>query len=84
MHPDRNTLPHSLFKGEAEGAVAAESAVFGKLLYDDGLFGSDCLAIELHEVVDAQIVDVGIVGDALTGEILAEIGTVGAENLGEQ
>ena len=73
-----------MFKGEAEGAVAAEAAVFGKLLYDDGLSGRDCLTIKLYEVIDAQIVDIGIVGDTLTGEILTEIGTVGAENLGKK
>ena len=83
MHPNCNALPHSLFKSQAEGAVAAEAAVFGKLLYDDGLFGSDSLAIELHKVIDAQIVDIGIVGDTLRREILAEISTVGTENMGE-
>ena len=64
-HPGGHTLSHFLFKGEAEGAVAAEAAVVGDLLCCDGLIGSDCLTIELHEVVDAKIVDIGIVGDTL-------------------
>jgi hypothetical protein len=32
-------------------------------------------------MLDAQIIDIGIVGRALTGEILAEIETVGSDNL---
>ena len=37
--------------------------------------------VAADEVVDAQVVDVSIVSDALTGEILAEIGAVGADGL---
>ena len=65
MHPNCHTLPHSLLKSKAEGAVAAEAAVACQLLHDDGLSVRDCLTIELHEVVDAQVVDIGIVGDSL-------------------
>ena len=54
-HPGGHTLSHFLFKGETEGAVVAEAAFAGKLLYDDGLSGRDRLTIEFHEVVDAQI-----------------------------
>ena len=42
-----------------------------------------CLLIELHEVPDAQAVDVGIVGDALLGKVFAQIGAVGAYLLGQ-
>ena len=59
-------MPHTLLEGETEGTVAAEAAFAGKLLHDDGLSGRDRLTIELHEVIDAQIVDIGIVGDTLT------------------
>ena len=34
-------------------------------------------------MVDTQIVDIGIVGRVLTREILAEVGTVGANGSGE-
>ena len=37
--------------------------------------------IETHEVADAQVVDIGIVRDALTREILAEIQSVGTDSL---
>ena len=74
-------MPHALLESETEGAVAAKAAVAGKLLHDDGLSGRDRLMIEFHEVVDAEIVDIGIECDTLVGEILAEIGAVSAENL---
>ena len=37
----------------------------------------------VDEVVDTQIVDIDIIGDALTREILAEIRAVGANGLGQ-
>ena len=37
--------------------------------------------VEPAEMVDAQLVDVGVVGGVLTGEILAEVGAVGAQCL---
>ena len=65
MHPNGHTLSSALLKSQAEGAVAAEAAVACQLLHDDGLSVRDCLTIEFHEVVDAQVVDIGIVGDSL-------------------
>ena len=46
------------------------------MLCRDGAVGSGVLAIETDEVVDAQVVDIGVIGNALTREILAEIGAV--------
>ena len=40
---------------------------------DDRTMSSDGLVIETDEMIDSQIVDIGIVIHALTGEILAEI-----------
>ena len=80
-HPSSDRLPYALLKGKAEGAVAAVATFVGQLLGDDGLSGSGKLLVALDEVVDALIVDIGIIGDALTGEILAEIVTVGANGL---
>ena len=39
--------------------------------------------VAADEVVDAQVVDIGVVGDALAGEILAEIEAVGANSLSQ-
>ena len=82
-HPCRHALTRALREGAAEGSVAAEAALVGQLLSDDGLTGSDELPVAADEVVDAQIVDIGIVGSALTREILAEIRAVGANGLGQ-
>ena len=76
-HPGRYALACALLEGEAEGAVAAVAAFFGQLLGKDGLSGSDELLVAADEVVDSQVVDISVVRDALTGEIQAEIGTVG-------
>ena len=82
-HPSSDTLTHALLEGEAEGAVASVAAFAGQLLGCDGLMGSNSLSIETHEVVDAQVVDVGIVGSAMAGEKLAEIKAVDANSLGQ-
>ena len=37
--------------------------------------------VELNKMLDAQSVDVGIVSHAMTGEILAQIETVGSNGL---
>ena len=37
----------------------------GKLDGGDGALGLDAFAVEAHEVVDAQAVDIGIIGNAL-------------------
>ena len=39
------------------------------------------LTIETDEMIDTQIVDIGIVSSALTGEILTEIGAVSTNSL---
>ena len=82
-HPGCYGLSRALFEGKTEGAVTAVAALLGQLLGNDGLSGSGGLFVEAHEVVDAQVVDIGIVGDALTGEILAEIKTVDANRLSQ-
>lgn len=82
-YPGCNGLSHALLEGEAEGAVASVAAFAGQLLGCDGLMGSNSLSIETHEVVDAQVVDVGIVGSAMAGEKLAEIKAVDANSLGQ-
>ena len=62
---------------------APVAAFAGQLLGGNGFLGSGSLPIETHEVVDAKIVDISIVSDALTGEILAEIEAVGTNSLSQ-
>ena len=82
-HPRRYALSSALHERAAEGAVAAEATLLCQLLGANGLFGSNGFLIATDEVVDAQIVDIGIVGDALTREILAEIRAVGTNGMGQ-
>ena len=83
LHPGSDGLAVEQFEGRGEGAVAAESALLGKFCGGDGRIRTDTFPIEPHEVVYAQAVDIGIVGDALQGEIVAQIGAVGADGCGE-
>ena len=71
-------LPHALFEGEIEGAVTPVAAVVSQLLNGEVAVGSNCFTIEADKMIDAEIVDIGIISYSNTGEILAEIVTVGA------
>ena len=82
-HPCCHILAHALLESEAEGAVAMVAAFAGQLLDGECLPGGRDLLISADEVVNAQIVDIGIVSDALTCEIVAEIGTVGANRMSQ-
>ena len=82
-HPGGDALLHALLEGGAEGAVAVVAALLGQLLGDDRLMCSSKFAVAGYEVTDAKVVDVCIVVCALTGEIGAEVGAVGADGLGK-
>ena len=55
----------------------------GQLLDGLRLTVGGCLMVEVDEVLDAQPIDVGIISHALTGKILAEIGTIRANDFGK-
>ena len=80
-HPGSDGLAYALLEGQAERAVAAVAAFAGQLLGSDGLSGCSKLLVAADEVVDTQVVDIGIVRDALPREILAEVVAVGANLL---
>ena len=82
-HPSLYGLSHALFESEAESAVTVVAAVAGQVLGSEGLMGVDGIAVVAVEVIDAEVVDIGIVSDALTGEIAAEIEAVGANSLSQ-
>ena len=79
-HPGRHGLSHALLEGGAEGAVAPEAALAGQLLRGEGTLVGNGFIIEIDKMADAQPVDVGVVGQTLLGEILAEIVVVGAHS----
>ena len=83
LYPRRHVLSHALLEGIAESGVVAVAAVLGQFPDGAPLLSSDGLAVEADEMVDAQTVDVGIVGGSLPREILAEIVAVGANSRGE-
>ena len=82
-HPLCRVHSHCLFKSSTECIVIAETTLKGQLLGGEGTFGSDSFTIETDEMIDAQIIDIGIISRALTGEISAEIGTVGTNSFGK-
>ena len=81
IHPGRHGLSHALFEGGAEGAVATEAAIVGQLLGGERTLVSDGIVVEVDEMADAQAVDVGVVGQPLLGEMLAEVVMVGTYGL---
>ena len=82
-YPGSYALARALLEGQAEGAVAAITTFAGQLLDGEGQLGTGYLLVAADEVVDAQIINIGIVSDALTGEIMAEIAAVGAKGLSQ-
>jgi hypothetical protein len=64
-------LTHSQLEDVPESTVTPVTAFACQLLGSEGTVGSNSLTIETDEMIDAQIVYIGIVSDAL--EILAEI-----------
>ena len=74
---------HYLLEGNAERIVTTETTLIGQLLDGHRLMGRNCLMVEVDEVLDAQTVDVFIITDTLQGKVLAEVGTIDANLIGE-
>ena len=82
MHPGCYGLPHALFEGETESTVTPVSTVIGQLLGGEGASRSNSLAIEIDEMIDAQVVNIGIVSDALLDEIVGKISAISTNGVG--
>lgn len=82
-HPRRDRLAHALLEGYGKSAITPETALLGQLLSGEGTIGGDSITIESDKVLDAQAVDIGIVGRVMLREVLAEIITVGSDGLAE-
>ena len=65
-YPRCNALAHALLEGIAECAVTMVATLVGQLLDGEWALRTDCLLIELYEMIDAEAVDVGIVVHAVT------------------
>jgi hypothetical protein len=82
-HPDRHRLSHALLESETESAVTLVTAIVSQLLGGEVTLGCYSLTIKADKMIDAQIVDICIVANTLTGEILTEIETVGTNGFGK-
>ena len=82
-HPLHDRLAHTLLEGYCKSAIAPETALLSQLLSGEGTIGGDSITIESDKVLDAQAVDIGIVGRVMLREVLAEIITVGSDGLAE-
>ena len=82
-YPRCDAFSHALLEGQTERAVAAVATFASQLLYRGTDAGWVGFLIALDEIVDAQVVDVGVVVGVLVREILAEIGAVGAKGLNQ-
>ena len=80
FHPGSHRQTHFALEGIVKGVIITEAALLSQLLGGERATGINGLALEDDEVVDAQIVDIGIVSRALIGKILAEIETVGSNS----
>jgi len=83
FHPEAHRHSRLALEGKREGAVTAVAAVGCQLQGGEIPTIGNGLTVEIHEMLNAQIVDVGVVRRVLTGEILAEIRAVGANQLGQ-
>ena len=81
MHPLCRSHSHALLEGSIKCTVTSETTLVSQLSDRYSLMGSVCLMVKFYKVLDAQSVDVGIVSHALTGEMLAQIETVGSNRL---
>ena len=82
-YPFRCVHSHYFLEGNVECIVTTETTLESQLLNHYWLMVSDCLVVEVDEVLDAQTVDVAIVSHTQTGEMLAQIETVGANQVGK-
>lgn len=83
FHPGSHRQSRFALEGTAKGVITAETTLLSQLLSGERAMSFNSIAIETGEVIDSQIVNIGIVSQTLTGEILAEIETIGADGFGK-
>ena len=77
-HPLRCVHSHHFFEGDTECIVTTETTLVCQLLGGNRLVACGGLMVEIDKVLDAQTIDIAIVSDTLRGKVLAEVGTVNA------
>ena len=60
-----------------------EPALLGEFLCCNGLRRVFCLIVETDEMLYTKMIDIGIIGNALLGEICTQISTVGSDGEGK-
>ena len=83
LYPCSSRQPHLVLEGFAESAVTLVATIQGQLQGCYRTLGCNGLTIERGEMIDAQVVDIGIVVRAHRREILAEIETIDAYGFGQ-
>jgi hypothetical protein len=83
LHPGSHRLSRLALEGISKCIITAVTTLQCQLLGSDGTLGIDSLAIETDEMIDAQIVDIGIVSYAMTGEIVGKISAISANGFGK-
>ena len=81
--PSSHRLSRFALEGTTKGVVTAETTLLCQLHDGERSMSSNSLAIDADEVIDTQIVNIGIISRILTGEILAEIEPVGTNSFGK-
>ena len=82
-HPLSYVLTHLLLEDTPESAVTSVATFTCKFLGCEVAMCIDSLLIETYEMIDAQIVNIGIVSGALPREILTEIEAVCTNRFGK-
>ena len=83
FHPVGDGKAGDSLEGSAEGAVTMIAAPFCQSECGDGTVFLSCFAIEMDEVVDAQAVDVVVIGRPLFFEIATQIVAVRLDGIGQ-
>ena len=83
FHPVGDGKAGDSLEGSAEGAVTMIATLFCQSECGDGTVFLSCFAIEMDEVVDAQAVDVVVIGRPLFFEIATQIVAVRLDGIGQ-
>ena len=83
LHPIGFGEAGDSLKGSAEGAVTLVTAPFCQSKHGDGTVSLSCFTIEADEVVNAQPVDVVVIGRSLFCEIATQIVAVRLDGIGQ-
>jgi hypothetical protein len=83
FHPGSHWLSHFALECTAKGIIVMEATLVGQLLGSERTMIANRLMKEADEMIDAQVVDIGIVSHAYSSEILTEIETVSANSFGK-